>query len=63
MILSQEQIKELQQVSSPLIKFLKQFHPHVKVIVDSDSAELLEGSALIKETNEMRLAITINKNE
>jgi hypothetical protein len=48
MILTDEQRAELEEASKPLIKFLAQnFHPHVKVIVDCGSAELLESSARI----------------
>jgi hypothetical protein len=48
MILSKEQLEELKEVSQPLMKFLaKNFHPHVKVIVDSTDAEILEGSARV----------------
>ena len=51
MILTKEQIEELERVSEPLIKFLcnpEIFHPHMKVIVDCGGAEILEGKASIK---------------
>lgn len=50
MILTKEQVAELLEVSKPLIKFLNEFHPHVKVIVESDGAEFLEASARVKTT-------------
>lgn len=49
MILTEEQRKELLEVSKPLMKFLAEnFHPHVKVIVDSTDAEFLEGSVRVQ---------------
>jgi hypothetical protein len=45
MILTKEQIKELERVSEPLIKFLANpeiFHPHMKVIVDCGGAEIVD---------------------
>jgi hypothetical protein len=48
MILTKEQIETLKEASKPLMKFLAEnFHPHVKVIVDSTDAEFLEASARI----------------
>lgn len=49
MILTQEQLKEFEDVTRPLIKFLNDhFHPHVTVIVDNTSAELSEGIATFR---------------
>lgn len=49
MILTDEQHKEFEEASKPLIKFLcENFHPHVTVIVEPSGAEILEGSASIK---------------
>lgn len=49
MILTKEQIEQLEEAAKPLIKFLAEnFHPHVKVIVEDDGAEILEGSATVK---------------
>jgi len=48
MILTKEQIAKMKEASKPLMKFLANpeiFHPHVKVIVESDRIELLEGVA------------------
>ena len=46
MILSKEVRDEFEKAAKPLMEFLsnpKLFHPHVKVIVDSCRAELVEG--------------------
>lgn len=44
MIIDKEKQKEFEMVAKPLIEFLrKNFHPHVTVVVDCCSAELLEG--------------------
>ena len=54
MILTKEQIEELERVSEPLIKFLNNpevFHPHIKVVVDCTTAEVLEGVARINNLN------------
>lgn len=49
MILSQKQTEQMKEASKPLVKFLcENFHPHVKVIVEPDGAEFLEGAALVK---------------
>jgi hypothetical protein len=49
MVLTKEQIKELEEVSKPLMKFLSDnFHPHIKVIVESNTVEILEGSAMVR---------------
>jgi hypothetical protein len=48
-LLTPEQYKELKEVSKPLMKFMAEnFNPHTKVIVDSNSAELLVGSAMVR---------------
>ena len=48
MILTLEQIKQLEELSKPIMKFLAEnFHPHVKVIVENNRAEILEGSATV----------------
>lgn len=48
MILTEEQKKDFEKVSKPLIKFLAEnFHPHVTVIVENNRAEILEGSASV----------------
>jgi hypothetical protein len=45
MILTQEQIEEFRKVVNPIIEYLNKdiFHPHVKIIIDCTSAELVEG--------------------
>jgi hypothetical protein len=48
MILNKEQIEALEQAAKPLMKFLAEnFHPHAKVIVESNKAEIVEGSATV----------------
>ena len=45
MILTEEQIKEFEEKVKPLMEWLgKNFHPHVKVVVDYSDAEILESS-------------------
>jgi len=52
MILSQEKIKEFEDVARPLIKWLNDnCHPHVTAIVDCGSAALLEGVCYIPITD------------
>ena len=52
MILTKEQIKELEEVSRPLIKWLNDnCHPHVTAIVDPGRVELTEGVASISITD------------
>ena len=46
MILSEKDRKEFEKAVEVVIEYLsnpKLFHPHVKVIIDSGSAELVEG--------------------
>jgi hypothetical protein len=48
MILTEEQKKQFEEKVRPLIKWVAEnFHPHVKIILESDRAEILEGSASI----------------
>lgn len=49
MILTTEQLEKLKEATKPLMKFLndENFHPHIAVIVDQDSAEFFESSARI----------------
>lgn len=43
---SEEQRQELLRLATPLMDWLRDnWHPHVKVLVDSEHAELLEGVA------------------
>lgn len=49
MILTPEQVKQLEEAAKPLVKFLcDNCHPHVKVIVEPSGAEILEGLASVK---------------
>ncbi|MDD4352712.1 MAG: hypothetical protein PHU71_07110 [Candidatus Gracilibacteria bacterium] len=48
LILSKEKQQEFEKATEPMIKFLcENCHPHVSVIVDCDTAELLEGVCAI----------------
>ena len=54
MILSEEQIKEFNEASKPLIKYLSEnHHPHVTVIVTSTTSEILESSAVVKDESHL----------
>ena len=49
MILTPKQIEELNEAAQPLMTWLgTNCHPHCKVIVESDSAEIVEGLAIVK---------------
>lgn len=49
MKLNEHQIRELEEASKPLIKWMNEnCHPHAKVIVETTGAELVEGIARIK---------------
>ncbi len=45
MLLNEQEQKELENAARPLMKYLSKYHPHVKVIVAVDCAELVEGVA------------------
>ena len=46
MVISKEQSKELSKLSEPLLEWLNNnTHPHCKLIIDTNSVELLESSA------------------
>lgn len=48
MILTTQQITELGEAAKPLMKFLcDNCHPHVRVIVEPNRVELLEGIASV----------------
>ena len=48
MIITKAQSDELKEAAKPLMKFLNDnCHPHVKVIVDTNRVELLEGVASV----------------
>ena len=45
MILTEEQRKEFEEKVKPLMEFLcKEFHPHIKIIIEPTRAEILEES-------------------
>lgn len=48
MILTEEQRKEFEEKVKPVMEWLcKNFHPHVTIIIEPTSAEILESSASI----------------
>ena len=48
MILTKDQIDQLQEASKPLMKFLSEnFDPHTKVIVENNNAEIVFASARV----------------
>jgi len=42
-ILNEEQKKEFEKVVRPVMEYLSQYHPHVKVVIDNGRAEFFEG--------------------
>lgn len=55
MILSEKEREEFEAVTRPVIEWLnKNCHPHVTVVVEPTSAELLEGVVAIKTTDYVR---------
>ncbi len=49
MRLTEEQKTELLSAAEPLMKFISDHgHPHIKIVVDIASAEMLEGVAAIQ---------------
>lgn len=48
----EEKLEEFKKLSNPLIKWLNDnYHPHTKIVIDCNSAEVLEGS-MAHATNE-----------
>jgi hypothetical protein len=47
MILSRQEVNELQEASNSLMLFLRRYHPHITVLVTSERAELVEGVAAV----------------
>lgn len=45
MILNDAEVAAFNAAAQPLMLFLRTLHPHTKVIVDSEGAELVEGLA------------------
>ncbi len=49
MVLTKEQISQMEEAAKPLVKWLcENTDPHAKVIVDCGSAEVVSGSARVK---------------
>lgn len=48
MVLTEQQRKEFETAVRPLMAFLGDYHPHVKVVVDSVSAEFVEGVVMFR---------------
>ena len=47
--LTAEQIKQMEEASKPLVKFLNEnCNPHTKVIVETDRSEIVSGLAMVK---------------
>jgi len=43
-VITEEKEKEFRDLSKPLIDWLlKNYHPHTKIIIETDSAEIVEG--------------------
>jgi 2'-5' RNA ligase len=53
MTITEQQHKEFEAAARPLIEYLTTagFHPHVTVIVDNTSAQLVEGVATVHTTD------------
>ena len=52
MVLTSDQITELEIVAKPLMVWLENnCHPHVSAIVDSERTEVLEGLAIVMNRN------------
>lgn len=50
--MKEELRKKFEELSEPLIEFLKEnFHPHCTIIIDNEHAELLEGVIGFKKVN------------
>ena len=39
--------EEFKKVVGPVIEFLEKYNPHVKIIIDSDSAEFVSGEVCV----------------
>lgn len=47
--MTSEQRREFEEAAKPLIKWLNEnWHPHVKVLVDQTSAEVVEGCLVFR---------------
>lgn len=48
MTLTEKQKEEFEEAAKPLIKFVaEKLHPHIKIIVENDKAEIVEGCSII----------------
>lgn len=63
MELTKDQIKELELAAMPLIRLLKNYHPHITVMVNSNSAELVEGIAMVHGNFAEKPATSISKSQ
>ncbi|MHB1328007.1 MAG: hypothetical protein ACYC2K_07380 [Gemmatimonadales bacterium] len=55
MILNEQQRREFEAVTRPVIEWLnKNCHPHVSVVIDITSAELSEGVAAVRTNDYIR---------
>ena len=55
MILTEQQIKEFEAVTRPVIEWLnKNCHPHVTVVIEPTSAELGEGVCAVRTSDYLR---------
>jgi hypothetical protein len=45
MVLDKAKFEELEKAARPLMEYLSAFHPHTKIMVTCDCAELVEGIA------------------
>jgi hypothetical protein len=53
MTLSKDEVEQMREAAKPLMDFLTvHCHPHCKVIVDSDSAEVVESVARAFKTDD-----------
>ena len=53
MNITEQQHKEFEDAARPLIEYLNTagFHPHITVIVDNISAQMVEGVAMVHTTD------------
>jgi len=53
--MNEEKIKEFEALAKPLIKYLNDNHnPHAQIIIDSTSAEVVEGQYCINTKEYLR---------
>ena len=55
MILTKEQIAEIEKLAEPLVKFMcDTFHPHTQVVIESDGVHVYEGVAGVPITKHIK---------